>query len=235
MAYPPRDTVAGIVSAIQSEFSLAQSPSDATAQQLIALINSAGRELLLAYPWQQLSRDYTVNLVADTEQYDLPEDWEYFEDQTQWDDTNHWPLMGPSSPQEWRWVKSGNIGVSGPRLRYRVRANKMQVFPSTTTSVLSMEYISAYWVESAAGDVGYRAVQNSDNVVRLDPFLLQKYAKLKFWEIKGFDTTAFKDDFLRVYFGLIGKDKGAPVLSLNRRRAYPYLTTANVPEANWPG
>jgi len=233
MAYPPRDTVAGIINAIQAEFSLQSSVTDATGLNLTALINSAGRELVLTYPWQQLSRDFTVTLTGLTGEYDLPDDWEYFEDQTQWDSTNHWPLMGPTSAQEWKWVNEGNIGVAGPRIRYRVRANKFQVFPSTETSTLSMEYISGMWVESTDGSEEYRTVQNSDNVVRLDPFLLQKYAKLKFWETKGFDTTAFKDDFLRVYFGLIGKDKGAPVLNLSRRPNIGLLTVNNVPDGNW--
>jgi hypothetical protein len=141
--------------------------------------------------------------------------------------------MGPTSPQEWKWVNEGNIGTFGPRIRYRVRANKLQVFPSTETSTLKMEYISGMWVESTDGLTEYRTIQNSDNVVRLDPFLLQKYAKLKFWETKGFDTTAFKDDFLRVYFGLIGKDKGAPVLSLTNKRSSGLLTVYNVPDGNW--
>jgi len=231
MAYPPRDTVAGIVNAIQAEFALQQSANDATAAQLMSLVNSAGKELVLTYPWQQLSRDYTVTTDGVSSEYVLPTDWAYFVDQTQWDQTNGWPLMGPTSPQQWKWVQSSSV-LSG-RLRYRVRNNKFQVLPTTTSASIVMEYISGEWVENTGGTESYRDIQNTDNVVRLDPFLLQKFGKLKFWEIKGFDTTAFRDDFLRAFYALVGKDKGAPVLSLARSNRFPYITVNNVPDGSW--
>jgi hypothetical protein len=230
--YPPRDTVGGIVQAIQAEFALSQSVEDATGRQLTNMISSAGRELVLIYPWQQFNKDFSIDLDGVTESFDLPSDWEYFVDQTQWDTTNRWPLPGPSSPQQWKWLNSGIIAFT-PRVRYRVRANKLYVFPHTGTSHIVMEYISGEWVEAADGSERFRSVQTTDDVVLLDSFLLQKYAKLKFWEMKGFDTTAFRDDFLRVFMSLTGKDKGAPVLSLAPIRTSRLLTTRNVPEGNW--
>jgi hypothetical protein len=229
--YPPQDTVAGIIEAVQGELALPQSDSDATGMQLTKLVSSAGQELVLFYPWQQLNKTYEFTTTG-VEQYDLPEDWAYFVDQTQWDKTNMWPLMGPSSPQQWSWLKSGMVAFSS-HIRWRVRANKFNVFPSTTGDVINMEYISSWWVWSTDGLNGYRSVQNSDNVVSLDAFLLRKYLKLKFWETKGFNTQAFRDDFMRVYWNIIGKDKGAPVLSLVRRPVSQLITMNNIPEGNW--
>jgi hypothetical protein len=96
--------------------------------QLLAALNSAGNELLLYYPWEQFSKEFAVDLVAGQGSYALPPDWAYFIDQTQWDQTNHWPLLGPKSAAEWAWLKGGLL-ASFPRMRYRVMGNKFEVWP----------------------------------------------------------------------------------------------------------
>ena len=95
-------------------------------------------------------------------EYDMPSDWSYFIDQTQWDRTNHWPLLGPKTAQEWQWLKGGLLS-SGPRLRYRVVAAKFEIWPvpspsntpigdSVITGVfapgtLAMEYVADTWLK----------------------------------------------------------------------------------------
>jgi hypothetical protein len=233
MAYPPTNSITSIVQAIQSELALPLNGLlDATGQQLASLMTSAGIELMLFYPWQQLSKDFTVVLDGVSQEYNLPTDWEYFVDQTQWDSSNQWPLMGPTSAQQWQWLQNGVVS-SMPRIRWRVRANKFQVFPVTETSTLVMEYISGEWVTSSDGLTFYRTIQTGTDISLLDPFLLQKYVKLKFWESKGFNTAAFRDDFMRVYWNLLGKDKGAPVLSLVPSRRSNLITVYNVPDGSW--
>jgi len=105
--------------------------TDRSATQLVALLNSAGNDLLLYYPWQQFAKQWEFNTAAvdPTGGYiDLPDDWSYFRDQNQWDRTDHWPLLGPKSPQEWAWLK-GSLVAALPRQRYRVMDNRFYLWP----------------------------------------------------------------------------------------------------------
>src|SRR5262245_40796327 len=70
---------------------------DVQTNQLLAYLNSSGNELLLYYPWEQFLETWTFSTVEGQDRYDLPLDWKYFLDQTQWDRTDHWPLLGPKS------------------------------------------------------------------------------------------------------------------------------------------
>jgi len=51
---------------------------DASFQQLVALLNTAGEELATAFQWEQLTRSYQFTTTAlDTGDYDLPSDFLY--------------------------------------------------------------------------------------------------------------------------------------------------------------
>ena len=74
---------------------------DTTVQQMLALLNRAGAEMVIGYPWEQLTKEYTFNTssavpAADGKTFSvpLPSDWSYFLDQTQWDRTNHCHCWG---------------------------------------------------------------------------------------------------------------------------------------------
>lgn len=207
--------------------------SDTQTTQLLSLLNSAGNELVMMYPWEQLTKEWALTTVNGTDNYALPTDWAYFLDQTQWDQTNHWPLMGPKSAQEWQWLKGGLLS-QGPRLRFRVRANRFYVFPTAMgTLSLAMEYVRTTWVEYAT-DTYRDTIQADSDVPVFDPWLLVKYLKLKFFESKGLNTEAVKSDFLLTLTSTTGKDKGAPILSLAPRLRSILIGPYSVPDGNWP-
>lgn len=204
--------------------------------QLLAALNSAGNELLMYYPWAQLSTEWSFPTVANTSTYDVPADWKYFRDQTQWDRTNHWPLLGPKSPQEWAWLKGG-IVASFPRTRYRVIGQKLHIFPTPPTVgfvpyTLAMEYIRSTWVQPATGSPTEMVTLDGDTCL-YDPWLLIKFTRLKFYQLKGFDTKAAEADFTRIYESLTGKDTGAAVLSLTPQLSPVFIGPQSVPDGNW--
>ena len=201
--------------------------------QLLAALNSAGNELLNYYPWEQLAGPYSITLEADKDEYDLPADWAYFVDQTQWDVTNHWPLLGPKSAQEWAYLKGG-IVASFPRMRYRVKRDKFCVFPkpeATTTYTLEMEYVRNTWVQSES-TMTDMVVKDGD-ICMYSPWLLIKFVKLKFYQLKGYDTTATQADFVRLFDALKGKDAGAQVYDLSPRHSPMFIGPHSVPDGNW--
>lgn len=201
--------------------------------QLIAALNSAGNELLNYYPWEQLSAPFTINLEAGKDEYDLPRDWAYFVDQTQWDVTNHWPLLGPKSAQEWAYLKGG-IVASFPKMRYRVKNDKFCIHPVPTSEslfVLTMEYIRSTWVDSQP-ERNDMIIKDGD-VCMYNPWLLIKFVKLKFYQLKGYDTTAVAGDFSRMFDALKGKDSGAQVYDLAPRHSPLFIGAHSIPDGNW--
>jgi hypothetical protein len=206
--------------------------SDVQSVQLLSLLNSAGNELMLYYPWEQFTQEFTITLVAAQTDYTLPTDLNYFTDQTQWDRTNHWPLLGPKSPQEWAWLK-GALVASLPRMRYRIQDDLFKVFPPPAgPATLAMEYTKNLWITLAAGGEGSMIVADAD-ILQYNPWLLIKFVKLKFYELKGFKTDGVTADFMRVFNSLTGKDVGAKILSLSPEYAPQFLGPWSIPDGSW--
>lgn len=212
------------------------SNDDDLAVQMVSLLNAAGNELLTYYPWEQFTAEWEFVTVVNQGEYALPSDYLYFKDQTQWDRTNHWPLLGPKTAAEWAWVK-GSLVAPLPRLRYRVKDNKFVIYPTPTDPgftplTLSMEYVRGNWV-LGSGTNPQAMVLSDGDIVQFAPWLIIKFLKLKFYELKGLDLTAFAKDFMRVYEGTIGRDTGAPVLSLVPVTTPQYIGPYSIPDGSW--
>lgn len=210
--------------------------SDVQSVQLLSLLQSAGNELLLYYPWEQFAKQFDITLIAGQTDYALPTDLAYFRDQTQWDTVNHWPLLGPKSAQEWAWLKNSSV-ASLPRMRYRIQGNLFKVFPVPpvgTTQTFYMEYISNWWVGTFSGSPGEKSTISLDtDIVMYDPWLMVKYLKLKFYELKGFNTAAVLSDFKRVFDALTGQDVGGEKLNLAPQVQPPYIGAWSIPDGSW--
>ena len=206
--------------------------------QLLAALQSAGNELMLYYPWEQFHKELVIDLVADVGAYDLPGDWAYFIDQTQWDRTNHWPLLGPKSPAEWAWLKGGLL-ASFPRMRYRVMGNKIEFWPTPASNSefhMAMEYVSGNWVQTTTATDGKpdaALVKADGDICWYHPWLMVKYTKLKWLQLKGFDQAAAQADFQRMWESLRGKDTGAQVLSLVPQQTPFFIGPWSIPDGNW--
>src|ERR1700743_1540846 len=59
-----------------------------------------------------------VSLVFAQDTYPEPQDFSRFINQTWWDRTNRWSLLGPDSPQVDQWHRSGVVTI-GPRRHFR--------------------------------------------------------------------------------------------------------------------
>ncbi len=220
------------------ELGLPQAPATSDSPGSVqgwALLNAAGNDLVQLYPWGQLLKEWDFTTTADEGEYPVPADWSYFIDQTQWDRTDHWPLLGPKSPQEWAWLKGGLLAAA-PRMRYRVMDNKFMVWPIPTAGFnLAMEYVSKNWVitNDDTGAVPTDMATKAGDIIQFNPWLVVKYVKLKFYELKGFNQDSSRADFMRMYLSLTGKDKGAPKLSL--APIYPplFIGPWSIPDGSW--
>jgi len=164
--------------------------------------------------------------------YDLPADFESITDRTQWDKTKHWEALGPEDAQQWQWLKSGYIST-GPRIRWRILDNQFQVWPPMNTNeYLGWEYRSKGWVRSATGEVKNSFTADTDTTV-LDDRIVVLSTKLKYFQVKSFDTTALQQDYMRYLSVAKSNDKGAANLSFAPYPSKVLIGYANIPDTGY--
>jgi len=214
--------------------------TDPAVQQLVQAVNTAGIDMLSLHDWQELSKSYSVSIVADSpgqqeKAFDLPEDFYEFSDQTQWNSTNQWPAIGPISPQMWQTLL---VRTTLPTLSFywQVRGNKLYILsPPTSAQTLTYFYQSVAWVQDQDNSSLYknRATKNGD-VILLDPYLVTQLARVKWLEMKGFDSSAAMRDFQVAFENRKGNERGAPVLTMVRDYKFPYINPiANTPDTGF--
>jgi hypothetical protein len=164
--------------------------------------------------------------------YPLPPDYETITDNTHWDKTKHWQMLGPVDAQQWQWLKSGYIST-GPRVRWRILGNTFQIWPPyNTQEYLGFEYRSRGWARSATNQVKNSFTQDSDTTV-LDDSVLVLLTKLKYFQIKSFDTTALQQDYTRYLNVAKANDKGSATLSFAPSPSAVLIGWANIPDTGY--
>jgi len=164
--------------------------------------------------------------------YDLPADFENITDNTHWNKTKHWQMLGPEDAQQWQWLKSGYIST-GPRIRWRILGGQFQIWPPyNTQEYLGFEYRSRGWARSAAGAVKNSFTADSDTTV-LDDTVMALATKLKYFQIKSFDTTALQADYFRYLNVAKANDKGSATLSFAPYPSKVLIGYANIPDTGY--
>lgn len=115
---------------------------------LRAMLEEACSKVGSEYPWVELEKEYTFTLATSTDSYALPGDFDRIQNQTLWNRTQKWPLIGPLDAIQWQTYKSGLISTV-PRQRFRVKGwtnNQFFVDPTPSSSengqTCVYEYIS---------------------------------------------------------------------------------------------
>jgi hypothetical protein len=182
---------------------------------------------------QLASGTYTgVTFTFSQTKYPLPPDFETITDNTHWDKTKHWQMLGPEDAQQWQWLKSGYIST-GPRIRWRILGNKFQIWPPyNTQEYLGFEYRSKGWARSATDQVKNSFTADTDTTI-FDDTVLVLGTKLKYFQIKGFDTTALQQDYFRYLNVAKANDKGSATLSFAPYPSKVLIGYANIPDTGY--
>lgn len=208
------------------------SSNDQQIIQLLAFANALGRDLVRMHPWQMLNKEFAFTTVNGVDVYDLPAGYSKLTSQTEWDRTNHWPLMGTKSAQEWAFIKGGIIST-GPRLRFRIIDNQFAVWPIPSSALsLHFEYVSKNWVDLAAGGTSDRFESDQDTCV-FDDQLMIYGIKYKWLMAKGFDATGGKQDYSLRLTECMAQDDPAPTLSMARRQSAQLINEWSIPESGY--
>lgn len=127
--------------------------------------------------------------------YPFPADYDAIVPRTQWDKSKHWEMLGPEDPQQWEFIQSGFI-ATGPRVRWRLLGGYFQIWPGfSNAECLGFEYRSKGWARGANGAVKNSFTADDDTCIYKDRLMVLS-TKLKYFQAKGFDTTAIYRDYL---------------------------------------
>lgn len=199
----------------------ASASREVQAQQMLALLNAAGNELVRMYEWQFLRKTASITLTAGQSEYPLASDFSKLMNQTLWETGNVYSVIGPVSGRAWAYLKN-SVTVS-PQYCYIIKDRKFQFSPTPGTDGqgtgdITYDYFSEGWVADYSNANQFKSfITNDLDVVQFDFWLTVKLLKLKTWEAKGLDTTSLRDDFMRTFGDVTSQDHGAPVLAVTRR------------------
>jgi len=176
----------------------------------------------------------TLTLTFSKVLFTPPTDFDRLIDRTQWDKSKHWEMLGPSTSQQREWLRSGYIS-SGPRIRFWQMGGYFQIWPALgTTESLSYEYQSKYWVLATGGTAPTKQAFAVDTDTSIYPdALMRSLIKLKYFEVKGFDTTAPYRDFTHQLDLAKASDSAQPMLSQAPRQSSALIGWENIPDSNY--
>lgn len=175
-----------------------------------------------------------VSITFSQVKYAFPSDFDRLIDRTDWDKSQHWEMLGPESAQQWQWLKSGYIST-GPRIRFRQLDNLFQIWPAIgATHSLGFEYVSTYWVATSSGAQPTATSFTVDTQTCIFPDRLMVLGlKLKFFEIKSFDTTALWRDYNTQLSIAKAADAGSASLSFAPRISTVLIGWENIPDSGY--
>lgn len=195
------------------------------------VVSAAGTTVVLSQP---ASASGNVTFTFGQTKYAMPSDFDRQIDRTHFDKSKHWEMLGPETAQQWQWLKSGFI-ASGPRIRYRILGNTFQIWPMPSSSeYLGFEYVSAKWVTSSGGTTPDKTSFTSDTDTCVYPDrLIVLGTKLKYFQIKGFDTTSLREDYRHQLSLAKSHDRGSPTLSFAPTESGVLVTWSNIPDSGY--
>jgi len=162
--------------------------------------------------------------------YQLPSDFDRQIDRTHYDKSKRWEMLGPETPQQWEFLKSSYIST-GPRMRYRFIGGNFQIWPQVSTNeYLGFEYISNGWVNQTTTPISAFAA-DTDTCIFPDRLMVCGI-KNKFFEVKGFDTTAYYRDYVNQLSIAKSNDSGSQTLSMAPKMSSVLIGFENIPDGS---
>lgn len=155
-------------------------------------------------------------------------------DRTEWDFTDRWEILGPKSLQEFEYLRNGYIST-GPRIRFIAIGEYFQIWPPQGADKwFSFDYLSKYWIYATAGVATTKQYYTVDSDTCIFPdALMHALIRLKYFQIKGFDTTLLLRDYQRQCDLAKGHDGGSQTLSMAPSVSSLLLDETNIPDSGF--
>ncbi len=126
---------------------------------LKAMIYKTIQDIRDDYDWPELQREHLFKTISGQPSYPLPLDFDRRINETLWNRSQNWPLIGPIDPILWQQYKSGFI-TTLPRQRYRVKGisnNQFFIDPTPSDDDGNQEMVYEYISETAIRPVAWAA------------------------------------------------------------------------------
>ena len=178
-----------------------------------------------------------VTLTFSQTLYPMPSDFDRLVDNTQWDKTRHWVIIGPETGQQWQWLKSGFIST-GPRMRWRQLGGYFQIWPPLgVADYIGFEYVSNQWVLSAAAQVLGPTPDKSSFTVDTDVCIFNDTLMTLGIKSKYMQAKAWADPYGTLFdqqkSTAIASDAGSATLNMAPRMSDVLITQSNIPDSNF--
>lgn len=192
-----------------------------------AVINSTSITLSQPATSTNTSQSYTLTKVK----YAMPTGYDRPIDNTHWDKTKHWQMLGPETAQQWEWLISGYIST-GPRIRYRIFGSYFQIWPFVASAeTIGFEYISNTWARAEDGTAKTSMTIDTDTCIFPDRMMVLGL-KAKYFEAKGF-AAVFDPQYEAELSIAYANDQGSQTLSFAPRVGGILITSANLPDSGY--
>jgi hypothetical protein len=218
-------------------------------------------QVTLSEPATGTQTGVTCTFARDT--YAEPPDFSRFINQTWWDRTNRWSLLGPDSPQVDQWHRSGIVTI-GPRRHFRqigpvipggfsgdfnndfssdfsstILRNNYRLWPPPgtldTPIDLAFEYISNWVVINPFTQTGQTTFLADTDYTVLSAQAIIMGVKWRYFQIKGWDYAPLQAEAVDFVNRLYANDGGNKTLSLAPMRQNLFITSSNVQDGSYPG
>lgn len=207
--------------------------TDPNAPQLLALANKEGKELVRRFDWQALQKEATFATVALEQQTTLAAigaaDFDHVIDETMWNRSQNWRVLGPLRPDEWQ-RKKASAAQAAIGNWFRIRGDAILFYPTPTAGEnIYFEYISKNWCQSQSLTGQDTWTADTDTAL-IDEEVIRLGIVWRFRKAKGFD---YGEDF-RTYEAalesLFGGDAGNSAVDMVGE---PEMIGAHLPEGSW--
>jgi hypothetical protein len=173
----------------------------------------------------------TVSINFCKTKYAMPPDFSRVVNRTQWDKSRHWEMIGPETPQQWQWLKSGYI-ATGPRIRWRQVGGYFQIWPAVASpEYLGMEYVSNYAARAVDGTPKQYFTLDTDTCIFPDGLMILGL-KMLYQRAKGLGMD-YVDDFEMRLSTAKAHDAGAATLSMAPRLNSTLIGWENIPDSGY--
>lgn len=205
---------------------------DDQVRQIVQIANRVGSDLAREFDWQMLVNTYAFTTEQGRMEYDLPTDWLRSVPSTTWDDGKRMPMYGALSPQSWAAYKAMSLGA-GVDLFYRVINGRIVlVADPPDNDQVQFEYISRYWVASAAGGYDDRISRDDDQIL-FDYNLMLEGMLLRWRKTKGLPFDPM--DYARLLSQCKSQDVPGRAINLGRRFGNRLIDELNIPPTGFGG
>ena len=178
----------------------------------------------------------TVSITFSKVLFAVASDFDRLVDRTNWDKTKHWEMLGPRTPQEREWLRSGYIST-GPRIRWWKMGGYFSIWPPLgATEELSYEYQSKYWVLVTAAATPAPTKQSftvdTDTCIFPDS-MMRALIRYKYFEAKGFDATSLAIKYQEQLDLAKAHDAGGRTLSMAARASDLLIGWGQIPDSGY--